>query len=54
MLKVQKSLLITGYKTEHERTHTAGDEPFKNIKCGKSFSTLSYLMTHETTQEKEH
>ena len=53
MLKVQKSLLITGYKMEHERTHT-GDEPFKCIKCGKSFSTSNYLITHETTQEKKH
>ena len=41
------------YKKTHERSHS-GEIPFKCTLCDKSFSTSSYLETHETTQEGSH
>ena len=38
---------------KHEGIHT-GEKPFKCTKCDNSFSTLSYLETHKTTQERSH
>ena len=53
MQKSNKSFSIAGRLKEYERTHM-GEKPFKCIKCDKSFSTSSYLITHETTQERSH
>ena len=44
--KCDKRFLIAGHLKEYERTHMG--------ECDKSFSTSSYLITHETTQKRSH